>query len=258
MSRSERWHVGDRPFLDVRVPVGSIEIYAGDAGIVALTIDGGDADDFEITNVGDRVSIRHPSRWRLRGRSSRMVANVPVGTDVDIDSTSGGVRLIGRLGAVRIRTASGDVEVDSASRLDLTTASGDVTCGEVGGDVTVSSVSGDCTLKLVGGNLDATLTSGDLRVGECAGDLTAGSTSGDVRVDRCCGTVIAVRSIAGDVRVGLPSGIRVEADISTLSGRAVLPQPSTAAAGGEHGGERTSVRLQLKTVSGDIRVERSP
>ena len=252
MSRNENWQVGERPFLDVRVPVGTIEVYAGDAGVISLTIDGGDVDQFEITKVGDRVSVRHPSRWRMRGRSSRLVANVPIGTDVEIDSTSGEVRLIGRLGAVRVRTASGDVELDSAARLDLTTASGDVSCGEVGGDAAISSVSGDCRIKVVGGNLDATVTSGDLRVENCAGDVTAGSTSGDVRVDRCGGTVIAVRSISGDVSVGLPTGIRVEADISTLSGRAVLPDPASAAAAGE----RRSVRLQLKTVSGDIRVER--
>ena len=190
----------------------------------------------------------------MRGRSSRLVANVPIGTDVEIDSTSGGVRLIGRLGAVRVRTASGDVEVDSAARLDLTTASGDLSCAEVGGDTAVSSVSGDCRVKVVGGSLDATLTSGDLRVDECAGDVAVGSTSGDVRIDRCCGTAIAVRSISGDVSVGLPTGIRVEADISTLSGRAVLPDPSTASVAGD----RRSVRLQLKTVSGDIRVERRP
>ena len=61
-----------------------------------------------------------------------------------------------------------------------------------------------------------------------------------------------MRSISGDVRVGLPGGIRVEAEISTLSGRAVLPDPVPAS----DLGDRRPVRLQLKTVSGDIRLER--
>lgn len=253
MSRNERWQVGERPFLDVRVPVGTIEVYAGDAGVVHVSVDASGVDDFEITKAGDRISVRHPSRWRMGGRNSRLVANVPIGTDVEISSTSGEIRLIGRLGVVRIRTASGDVEMGDAARLDVTTASGDVSCGEVGGDANVSSVSGNCTLARVGGRLDVTLTSGDLRVDDCGGDVTVGSTSGDVRVGRCSGSDIAMRSISGDVRVGLPSGIRVEAEISTLSGRATLPDPSTTS----DRGDRRPVRLQLKSVSGDIRVERT-
>jgi hypothetical protein len=253
MSRNERWEVGERPFLDVRVPVGTIEIYAADAGVVQLIVDASDADEFEIFKTGDRISVRHPSRFRLRGRSSRLVAHVPAGTDVEVSSASGEVRLIGRFGAVRIHTASGDLAVGDAARLDVSTASGQVTCGAVSGEANISSVSGDCAIRVVGGRLEATLTSGDLRVDECDGDVQVGSTSGDVRVARCCGSDISVRSISGDVRVGLPSGIRVEAEISTLSGRASLPEPASAS----DGGYRRPVRVHLKTVSGDIRVERT-
>ncbi|MDP9465487.1 MAG: DUF4097 domain-containing protein [Actinomycetota bacterium] len=252
MSRNERWQVGERPFLDVRVPVGTIEVHAGDAGVVQLTIDAGDVDDFEVFQAGDRISVRHPSRWRMRGRNSRLVANVPIGTDVEISSASGEIRLIGRLGVVRIRTASGDVEIDDAARLDVTTASGDVSCGAIGGEANISSVSGDCNLARVGGRLDATLTSGALRVDDCGGDVTVSSTSGDVRLARCGGSDIAVRSISGDMRLGLPSGIRVEAEISTMSGRATLPEPVPTS----DSSDRRPVRLQLKSVSGDIRVER--
>lgn len=253
MSRNEQWQVGERPLLDVRVPVGSIEIFSGAEGIVQLTVDAPDADDFDIFKAGDRVSVRHPSRWRMRGRNSRIVAQVPAGTDVEVNSTSGEVRLTGRLGAVRVHTASGNIEVGDAARLDITTASGQLTGGAIGGEATISSVSGDCTLRCVDGTLAATLTSGDLRVDECGGDLTVASTSGDVRVSRCRGSDISVRSISGDVRVGLPTGIRVEAEISTLSGRASLPDAAPSAVGGE----RRAVRLHLKTISGDIRVERT-
>ncbi len=253
MSRNERFQVGERPSLDVRVPIGTIEVYAGDAGIVQLMIDASDVDDFEIVQSGDRISVRHPSRWRMRGRGSRLVAHVPIGTDVELNSASGDVRLVGRLGFVRVHTASGDIEVDDAARLDITTASGCLSCREVTGQVNISSVSGDCLLQHVGGRFDATLTSGDLRIEQCEGDLTVSSTSGDVRVGRCGGSDIAVRSISGDLRVGLPGGIRVEAQISTLSGRATLPEPVPSSSHGD----RRPVRLQLTTVSGDIRLERT-
>ena len=154
MDRHEQFPVGERPSLDLRVPVGVIEVHVGDTGIVQLTVDCAAAADFEIIKTGDRVSLRHPSRWSMRGRSCRIVATVPSGTDVNVEAASAEVRLAGRLGAV-------------------------------------------------------------------------------------------------DVRIGLPSGIRVEADLSTVSGRASLPDPAAA------GGDRRPVRLRLKTVSGDIRVERT-
>jgi DUF4097 and DUF4098 domain-containing protein YvlB len=254
MSRSERWDVGERPSLDVRVPVGTIEVFAGDAGAIALTIDANDADEFEVFKTGDRVSVRHPSRWGRRGRSSRIVAHVPIGTDVELSSTSGDVRLIGRLGIVRLHTATGDIEMGDAARVDVTTASGEFTGGDIDGEATVSSVSGDCTIHRVGGRLDATVTSGDVRIDACDGDVSVGSTSGDVRIGLCAGSDIAIRSISGDLRIGLPPGIRAEADISTLSGRAILPDQAPSA----DVRDRRDVRLQLKTVTGDIRVERVP
>ncbi|MDP2293777.1 MAG: DUF4097 family beta strand repeat-containing protein [Actinomycetota bacterium] len=251
MTRHEQWSVGERPSLDIGVPVGFIDVRTGDAGIIQLTLESAAAADFEITNTGDRVSVRHPSRWSLRGRNCRLTVTVPAGTDVTVDSASAEVRLTGRYGAVRVRTASGDIQVDRALRLDVTTASGTIACGTVDGDTSLSSVSGDCTLKSVDGRLDVTVTSGDLRVDTCAGDVSMASTSGSARVGHCGGSDISVRSISGDVRLGLPSGIRVEADLSTVSGRAQLPEPAPS------GGDRRPVRLMVKTVSGDIRLERS-
>jgi DUF4097 and DUF4098 domain-containing protein YvlB len=253
MTRNERWEVGERPSLDIRVPIGTVEVRTGDAGIVQITIDANDVDEFELFKSGDRISVRHPSRWGKRGRHTRLVALVPIGTDVELSSTSGEVRLTGQLGVVRIHTASGDIEVGDAARLDITTASGDVSCGDVSGETRISSISGSCTLRRLGGRLDATLTSGSLRIDNCDGDIGIVTTSGDVRIGCCAGSDIAVRSISGDVRLGLPSGIRVEADISTLSGQAKLPDPAPVA----DYVDRRPVRLQLKTVSGDIRIERT-
>ena len=197
MNRREQWSVGEHPALDLRVPVGVVEVHVGDAGILQVELESAAAADFEISKTGDRVAVRHPSRWSMRGRSCRVVAVVPRGTDVNVETASAEVRLSGNLGTVRVRTASGDVDVDRSLRLDVTTASGEVTCNAVEGDATITTIS-------------------------------------------------------GDVRIGLPSGIRVEADISTVSGRASLPEPAPATTT-----DRRPVRLRLKTVSGGIRVERT-
>lgn len=257
MIRQEQWPVGEHPTLEVNVPVGVVEVHVGDAGIIQLTLDSSSAAEFEISKIGDRVAVRHPSRWSIRGRSCRVSVTVPAGTDVSVDVASADVRLSGRLGNVRIRTASGGIQTDGAARLEITTASGDVTGGAVEGDVSISTVSGDCTLGTVGGSVDATLTSGELRIDRCVGDLNVRSTSGSTRIGHCDGSDISVRSISGDVRMGLPTGIRVEADISTVSGKASMPEPAPATTPGTTAGERRPVRVKLKTVSGDIRIIRS-
>jgi len=253
MIRNERWEVGERPSIDIRVPVGTVEVCADKAGVVSLMVDASDADDFEIFKMGERISVRHPSRWGRRGRNSRVVALVPPGTDLEVNSASGDMRVTGRFGSVRLHTATGAMVVGDAARLDVSTASGEVSCGDVEGACSVSSVSGEVNIRRVGGQLEVTITSGDLRVDCCDGDVAINTTSGDVRVGRCGGSDIAVRSVSGDVRVGLPSGIRVDAEISTLSGRASLPDPVPSSSDVE----RRPVRLQLKTVSGDIRVDRT-
>ncbi len=254
MNRHEQWSVGERPSLDIGVPVGLIDVRTGPAGEVKVDLESSAAADFEISCIGDRVTVRHPSRWSIRGRSCRLLVTVPAGTDVSVDAASAEVRLSGRLGAVRARTASGDVQVDGALRLEFITASGELSCNSVDGDATVTTISGDCSVNNVGGRFEATLTSGDLRVGTCGGDLTVASTSGSARVGHCGGSDIVLRSISGDLRLGLPSGVRVDADIATISGSAHLPEPAPSTAPGV---ERRQVRLRLKTVSGDIRVDRS-
>ena len=208
MNRREQWSVGEHPALDLRVPVGVVEVHVGDAGILQVELESAAAADFEISKTGDRVAVRHPSRWSMRGRSCRVVAVVPRGTDVNVETASAEVRLSGNLGTVRVRTASGDVDVDRSLRLDVTTASGEVTCNAVEGDATITTISGDCSVTTVGGRLDASLTSGDLRVERCAGDLAVGSTSGSARIGHCDGSEISVRSISSDARTRPPSACR--------------------------------------------------
>src|SRR3954453_4673742 len=149
MISNERWEVGERPAIDLRVPVGTIEDCADKTRIVSLMIAASDVDDFEIFKTGDRISVRHPSRWGRRGRNSRLVALVPPGSDLELSSASGDMRVPGRFGTGRLHTASGGMVMGDAERLDVTTASGELTCGEVHGEATVSSISGEVSIRRV-------------------------------------------------------------------------------------------------------------
>jgi DUF4097 and DUF4098 domain-containing protein YvlB len=119
-----------------------------------------------------------------------------------------------------------------------------------------TSVSGDIAAGSVAGRLIATTASGDVRVARAGGQVIIGTTSGDVRVERFDGAELTVKSVSGDVELGLPSGIRVEPDLSTLSGRTRLPAPATALPPPQASPRRV-VRLHVLTVSGDITIERT-
>ena len=250
MTRQERFDVGERPAVEVEVSSGSVDVRNGPTGVVAVSI-GGNEDAWDVARGGDTVTVR--PRSRFRGRSGRITIDAPVGTIVEIRTASADINLVGELGPARVRTASGSIRAAGLAELAVATASGDVRVERVGHDSQVTSVSGDLELQRVGGRLTATTASGDVRVGHLSGDAEIGTTSGDVRIDRFDGSAATIRSVSGDVELGLPSGIRVEPDLATVSGRARLPEPTT----GTRAEPRRTVRLAVKTVSGDITLSRS-
>ena len=152
-----------------------------------------------------------------------------------------------------MRSASSDVEAEDLVRIDVSVASGDARIDLVRNDATFNATSGDVVVRSVGGRLSATLASGDLRIGDVGGDAEVGTASGDVVIGRCDGSSIAVRTLSGTIRLGLPTGIRVEPELSTMSGKVILPQPAAPSSTTD----RRSVRVRLRSVSGDIRIDRA-
>ena len=57
MNRHEQWPVGDRPSVDIGIPVGFVEVRTGTTGSIEISLESAAADDFEISRTGDRVSV---------------------------------------------------------------------------------------------------------------------------------------------------------------------------------------------------------
>ena len=254
MRRDEHFVVGDRAHLDVSVAAGQLEVNAAAGNEIRVAVDGSNADELEITQIGDTVSIRESPRWLSRNRSIRMLVEVPERTPLTVKASSMDVVARGPVGETRCRTASGDVNLDDVERLEVSTASGDVRVRSVTGDADFNSASGDVTVTAVTGRLTAQLSSGDLVADVVGAGLAIGTSSGDVRIGRCDGSDVNVKTVSGDIVLGLPTGIRVDPDIATMSGKVSLP--SAASKPSEQTTERRSVRLRLRAVSGDIRIVR--
>lgn len=253
MIRRESFPVTRPAQIEVHNPAGAVEVHVGRDTHVTVTIDGPAVDEWELVQVGDSVSIRRNRERGWRSRSTRVHIEAPARSDLHIVTASADVATVGGFGTMRLRTASGNVRGDSLQRLDANTASGDVHVDSVAADVVCNAVSGDVQISRVGGRMYTSTASGDIRAQHIDGDVEVSTASGDVAIDCCLGSDISAKCVSGDVTIGLPSGIRVEPDINTLSGRTMLPAPSPSVASGA---PRRSVRLKLRTLSGDIRLDR--
>jgi DUF4097 and DUF4098 domain-containing protein YvlB len=164
------------------------------------------------------------------------------------------------LADVRVRTASGDVSVRvDCAKVDVNTASGDLSVDKVSGSVSYHSASGDISAQAVGDGLEVKSASGDVHVGELTGDSTIQSVSGDISLMINAPLRLKANVVSGDIDLGIRRGLVVDIDASTMSGslRSEIDFDGAADAGGEVAQASAPVRLQLKTVSGDVVVRRA-
>lgn len=254
-TRDETFAVTGPATVSVTVKSGSVDVRSAATDRVRIVIKGDDVDSWQVSQLGDSIALEPERRSAWRVRTVRVLVEVPDATDLTVSTASADVQVVGTLGQVRVKTASGAVRTDAVEHLDVQTASGDTHAGGIDATAEFASASGDVFVERVGGRLSVTTASGDVTVSHAADDVEIGSASGDVRVEHYDGDDITVKTISGDVALGLPAGIRVEPDIRTLSGRTTLPEPRpTPQASADV--PRRVVRVGLRTVSGDIAVRR--
>lgn len=241
--------VGSQASLDVRVSSGRLDLVPAPDGQVVIDVSGSGAAHVVVEQSGDTVSILE----ERRGRSVTIRAAIPAGTNLEVAVAS--LNIVSRvdLGRVVARTASGDIDLGRAATAELKTASGDVKVDSCTGRCDIISASGDVRIHLVSGDLSVSTASGDVGVERAEGRVEAKTASGDIRISRCFGNSVEATSMSGDVDLGLPEGTRVEAEIDSLSGDVVLP--SRRAPNGE---SERNLKLRAKTVSGDVTVRRVP
>jgi DUF4097 and DUF4098 domain-containing protein YvlB len=251
----------DRLQVRLSIPAGEIVIAARDTDRAELRITGErNSDDVKIEfedlpSGGHRLAVTHRARGlgRLTGGDLDVQLDVPTGTSVEVDTGSADARLDGSLGDVAFKSGAGDVRIaETSGDVVAKVASGDLSAGTIAGDLTFHSASGDANVSAVGGGIVARTASGDVHVGVVGTSAQATTVSGDIEIGSLSVGTTNLRSVSGDVEVGVERGIAVYLDLMSTSG-----DVSSELEDGD-GGATPEVELSIASVSGDVRVRRAP
>jgi len=180
---------------------------------------------------------------------------------------SADLRVTGGLGGAMLRTGSGDITIETVhGEVHVESGSGDLAIEEVTGPLEVKSGSGDVRLQRLHGpgrvatgsgdvsigsadeSVQVRSGSGDMRLREAQDDVSLNTASGDLVVDVLHRGQLTAKNVSGDIRVGIPGGVPVWTDISSVTGSV----RSDLEGGGEPAEDQDYIELRARTVSGDV------
>jgi DUF4097 and DUF4098 domain-containing protein YvlB len=245
--QEERFHqtveVGPGAALSISNIAGDIQVDGGSGSSIVIDAvksveDEDEADllrsiEVDVSQLGNRVrvSTEHTGRGGRHGGHGSVTVSyrvtVPRGTEVEIQSVSGSVRLTGVNGAANAQSVSGDVQVREVSEL-----------------VQAKSVSGGVLVERARSSRRAEIesVSGDVEVrGIEAADLTVSSVSGDVSLLDVSSRRASLESVSGELQYSgsiAPSG---RYDFQSHSGDVVITI-----------GDEVGFELEASTFSGEI------
>ncbi|OZE02724.1 hypothetical protein CH249_12015 [Rhodococcus sp. 05-2255-3B1] len=269
--------------LAIDLQVGSIDVVATERADTVVTVtptnpskavDRKGAENTKVDFDGERLTVIGPkARISFFGptESVEVKVELPQGSRLTAEVAAGGLRTVGDLGAVRIKSAMGPVEVDSAEDLwvraghgnatvstalgniDITADHGQIRLGTVVGDAVLKASHGSIMVRESGTELDAKLSYGDLDVEKSLGGVSAKTAYGSITLHEVTSGAIQVESGYGQVTVGVRRGVPAWLDLSSKDGH-VRNELTPEGAPDE---TEESVTIRARTRYGDIAVRHS-
>ncbi|MDI6102752.1 DUF4097 family beta strand repeat-containing protein [Actinoplanes sp. NEAU-A12] len=280
------------PTFDTPGPItASVEFSAGELRVVAsdrpdtvVHVRPGDESEGRDVRAAEQTRVefasstltvrgpRHPG-FGVFGKVGAVdvLVEMPAGSDLEAKLGVGGVRSTGVLGGCRLRSGAGDLQVERAESLSLTTGMGLAAAENVTGDaklttgsgkLQVHSVAGPAVLKNgngevwvghAGSELRINSANGDIIADHAAASITANTANGDIRVREVVRGETTLRTAAGRIEIGIRQGTAARLDVHTHYGKVRNEMTATDAPAETE--ERAEVRA--RTAFGDILIRRS-
>ena len=269
--------------LAINLQVGAIDVFASDRTDTVVTVlptnpekavDRRGAQDTTVDVDGQRITIVGPRpriSWIGPTESVDVQVELPAGSRLTAEIAVGGLRAVGRLGATRIKSSLGPVDVDTTGDLWLRAGHGNATLGTAQGgieitadhgQIRVGTVTGDAILKAshgtirVGesdGDLDAKLSYGDLEITKARASVTAKTAYGSIELAEVSSGSIQVESGFGQVTIGVRPGVPAWLDLSSKEGHVRNELDGESA---PDASEQT-VEIRARTQHGNISIQRA-
>ncbi|HWH25699.1 MAG TPA: DUF4097 family beta strand repeat-containing protein [Pseudolysinimonas sp.] len=267
--------------LAIKLPVGAIDIIASDRDDTVVTVsptnpskavDVRGAEETKVVLDGQRLTITGPKpRFSIVGpfESVDVKVELPSGSRLTAETSVGGVRTSGRLGATRVKSSgvdldstgdlwvramNGNVTVQNADGgVEITADHGQIRLGTVSGDALLKASHGTVTVTECGGELEAKLSYGDLTIAKALDAVTAKTAYGTIEIGEVSSGSIQLESGYGQITVGVQPGVPAWLDLSSKNGRVrnELDGDSSPAA------SEQTVAIRARTQFGDITVGRA-
>ena len=225
------------------------------------------AEQTEVTYTSGILTINTPKANLIgRGGTVDVTVELPTGSNIDMDGAGAHVIGEGRLGEVRVKTAAGDVRLDTTGALQLkathgsstvdrvegmaeiTSTSGNVRVGLVDGPAVLKNVHGTTTVGAVTGELRLKGANGAIDVARAEASITGTTTNGVVRIAEVARGEIQLETSNGSVELGIREGIAAWLDVNTKHGQvrnrlasSEAPEPT-----------EDSVKVRVRTNWGNI------
>lgn len=243
----ETFSIGEYVRIVAKAKSGDITVVGGDQGTVRVVINGGGADDYDIDQVGDVITVDPVRRGRFLGSSADIVLTVPGTADVELSTTSGDIDIQCPVREARASAASGDVRADVIDRVFRgNTASGDIRVKRCE-DAEINTASGSVRVGTVARSLRLNAASGNALISDVGESAVCKVASSDVRIDRLLGGELRVKAVSGDVHVGIPRHRTIDLDFTSMSGRLRNQLPP-----GDGSPSEKTVSIRVTAVSGDL------
>jgi DUF4097 and DUF4098 domain-containing protein YvlB len=240
----------------------------------AKAVDRRGAEETRVDVDGQRLIITGPRpriSWIGPTESVDVKVELPAASRLTAEIGVGGVRAVGRLGATRIKSSMGRVDLDSTGDLWLRASHGNATLGTAEGGIEITAdhgqirigkVTGDAILKAShgtiligesGGDLEAKLSYGDLEISKALGSVAAKTAYGSIQLAEVSSGSIQVESGFGQVTIGVRPGVPAWLDLSSKEGHVRNQLDSDRA---PDASEQT-VAVRARTQHGDISIQRA-